>query len=86
VKTTIEIADALLAEAKALAAERNLTLRQLVECGLRKELADRKAKREKFVWKDLSYGEPGGSWLRPPFTEDNWSAIREASYKRDDDV
>lgn len=81
-KTTVEIADALLEEAKRIAKERDITLRELIECGLRKELKDRSSPREKFVWKDLSYG---GGGLREPFTWDNWAAIKEFARQRGDD-
>jgi hypothetical protein len=80
-KATVEIADALFAEAEKLARDRDITFRELVECGLRKELRDRAMPPEKFVWKDLSWGSGG---LRPPFTEENWTEIREASYERHD--
>ncbi|MGQ0507192.1 MAG: type II toxin-antitoxin system VapB family antitoxin [Myxococcaceae bacterium] len=41
-KTTLEISDALLAEAKKVSAREKTTLRSLVEEGLRRTLADRK--------------------------------------------
>ena len=80
-KTTVDIADALLDEAKSVARERDVTLRELIECGLRKELRERATPARK-DWPDLSYGAGG---LRPPFTEDDWAAIRDASSERDDD-
>lgn len=41
VKTTVELSDDLLLRAKRLAVERGTTLRELVEAGLRRELAVR---------------------------------------------
>lgn len=41
-KTTVEIADALLDEAKVVAFNEKTTLRKLIEDGLRRELAERK--------------------------------------------
>lgn len=78
-KTTVEIADALLAEAKKLARERDITLRELIESGLRKELAELAEEKRPYVWEDLSVG---GGGLRPPFTWDDWAAIKEASRER----
>lgn len=41
-KTTVEIPDSLLQEAKRYAAERNISFREVVEFGLRRVLADKK--------------------------------------------
>lgn len=81
-KTTVEIADGLLQEAKEVAKESDVTLRELIESGLRKELKDRSAPREKFVWKDLSYGDGG---LREPFSWNDWAAIKEVARQRGED-
>ena len=50
-KTTIEIADALLKEAQKVAARENTTLRALVEDGLRKALDERRRKAQPFKLK-----------------------------------
>lgn len=50
-KTTIEIADALLEEARQVAAKEKTTVRALVEDGLRKTLAERSRKRRPFKLK-----------------------------------
>lgn len=54
-KTTIDIADALLETAKATAARENRTLRDLVEQGLRLVLASRRTKGEPFRLRDASF-------------------------------
>ncbi len=78
-KTTIEIAEPLLLEAKRVAADENITLRALIEAGLRRILDERKH-REPFRLRDMSFGH-GGSGLQPPFCDDDWRAIREAAYE-----
>ncbi len=69
-KTTIEIADALLDEAKRVAANEDTTLRTLMEEGLRRALAERKQRRKfrlrraSFKGRGLQPGVAGGSWER----------------------
>lgn len=76
-KTTIDIADALLIEAKALASEQHTTLREIVEEGLRQAIARRKTAGH-FELKDVSIG---GRGLKAPWTDEDWAAIRAASYE-----
>ena len=76
-KTTIDIADSLLLEAKRLAAEQKTTLREIFEEGLRAALQQRQAPR-KYKLKNLAVG---GNGLQPPWSEDDWAAIRQASYE-----
>ncbi len=65
-KTTLEIEDRLLIEAKKMAAERRTTLRRLVEEGLRERLAfikrakRGKQKRLKIRWEVAAGGLPDG--------------------------
>lgn len=54
-KTTVEIADGLLREAKAVARKRHTTLRELLEEGLRLELERRRQPRKPFRLKDGSF-------------------------------
>jgi hypothetical protein len=61
-KTTIDIADPILEEARKLAAREGTTLRSLVERGLRHVLAETKVK-PPFKLRDASV--KGGGWLRP---------------------
>ncbi|MET0657522.1 MAG: DUF2191 domain-containing protein [Steroidobacteraceae bacterium] len=67
-KTTIEISDMLLKEAKRVAAQDGTTLRTLVEQGLRHELKQRtrasafRLRKETFKGKGLQPGAKGLSW------------------------
>lgn len=76
-KTTIEISDPLLCEAKKCAAQEGTTLKALVESGLREVLAKRKAKKPyKF---ELVTVDGGG--LTPEFAKLGWDKIRDAAYE-----
>jgi hypothetical protein len=76
-KTTIEISDPLLAEAKALASREKTTLRALIEEGLR-DVLRRKSAGKPFKLKDCSFGSGG---LTPEFeAKGGWSKLREAAY------
>ena len=57
-KTTIEISDALLAEAKAVASRDGTTLRALVEDGLARAIEQRAAAKP-YVYRDASVGGNG---------------------------
>jgi len=72
-KTTVEIADSLLEEAKKLAAERSTTLRQIIEEGLRNVLDQRPKK--PFRLRDASFGGRG------KIRKLNWDEIRDEIYK-----
>jgi len=76
-KTTIELPDALLAQAKREAAERGTTLRALVEAGLRQVL-DQRGSRKPFELRDESVE---GRGLRPEFESGGWERIRAAAYE-----
>lgn len=75
-KTTINIADPLLRQAKALARERNTTLREVVEEALRRHLEAGVAS-EGFHLRRASFG---GRGLRPEVRPGSWDAIRDAAY------
>jgi hypothetical protein len=77
-KTTIEIADALLAEAKQVAADEQTTIRALVEEGLR-TILDARRERKPFTLRDASF-RGSGRGFRPEF-EGNWAKIRDAIYE-----
>jgi len=76
-KTTVEINDALLEEAKQLARADGTTLRAVLEAALRRELAER-PRRTRFVLRDASSGHGG---MSQEFVDGGWAAIRDAIYE-----
>ena len=76
-KTTIDIADPLFAEAKEVAEREGTTLRALVEEALRALLAGR-AQAKPFKLRDMSF--KGGQGLAPEFAEGGWERIRDVIY------
>jgi hypothetical protein len=68
-KTTVEIADPLFAEAKAEARRRGTTVRALIEDGLRRVIAEPSP--ATYVLPDCSYGVggPTDEWLRASWEE-----------------
>jgi Arc/MetJ family transcription regulator len=79
-KTTIELSDALLEEAKRIAARDSTTLRELVESGLRRVLRERRRKGT-FTLRDARVG---GRGLRPELRGRSWNDIRDLSYEERD--
>jgi len=75
-KTTIEISDALLREARKVAAQEGITLRALVERGLHRVLAETK-QRPPFRMRDGSFK---GEGLHPDVRDLSWDQIIEFSY------
>jgi len=75
-KTTIDVAPALLRAAKELAVKEGTTLRALFEAGLRKVL-DERTDPHAFELRDASYG---GSGLQPEFRDAGWETLRRAAY------
>jgi hypothetical protein len=76
-KTTLEISDALMAEARRIAARDGTTLRSLVESGLRRVIAESEPK-ERFRLRDGSFK---GEGLQPEFQDASWDEILSASYE-----
>lgn len=77
-KTTIQIPDVLLAEAKELAAREGTTLRALVESGLRSVVGRRLHGRDaRFQLRDASVD---GRGLRPEFRDASWERVRDETY------
>jgi len=75
-KTTIEISDAILEKAKAVAAREGTTVRALVEDGLRQVLRNRRGA-VAFRLRDASVS---GNGLRPEFRDAGWDRVRDALY------
>jgi hypothetical protein len=75
-KTTIELPDDLLREAKAHAAHERTTLRALVERGLRATLVRGKGA-GRFHLRD---GSVDGNGLQPEFQGAGWDRLRDAIY------
>ena len=75
-KTTIDIADSLLNEARRVAAEDGTTIRSLVEEGLRLAIA-RRADKGAFRLRKASFR---GDGLRPEVSLEDWDEIRSLIY------
>ena len=75
-KTTIEIADGLLKQAKQAAQREGTTVRALVEAGLRAVLKERR-ERPRFRLRDASFK---GKGLKPAFQQASWDDVRDAIY------
>ena len=75
VKTTVEISDALFQQAKAVAAEKGVSFRELVESGLRHILKEVRP-RKKFKLRDCSFH---GDGLTPGTT---WEEILDKAYEK----
>jgi hypothetical protein len=79
-KTTVEISDPLLREAKGVAERDGTTLRELIELGLRRVLDERAAApRKPYKMRDLR------NWnarLAPGIREGDWARIREIANDR----
>ena len=76
-KTTIEISDSLLEEARRLASRERSTLRALIEDGLRRLLREKKSKQTFRLRKATFRGEG----LQPGTAEGGWTRIRDLIYQ-----
>jgi hypothetical protein len=76
-KTTIEISDALLEEAKRTANREHTTLRRLVEQGLRQVLVQRR-RREHFRLRKATFK---GKGLSAEASGGDWNRLRELAYE-----
>jgi len=76
-KTTVEIPDSLLEEAKSLASREGTTIRALVEEGLRRTLAERKRAKE-FRLRKATFK---GIGMQPALAGAPWDQIRDTAYE-----
>lgn len=77
VKTTIDLPDELAREAKAFASRKKITLRALIEQGIRQVLREDRAP-GKFKLRDASVV---GNGVQKEYEGADWVKIREAAYK-----
>jgi Arc/MetJ family transcription regulator len=77
-KTTIEIADALLTEAKRVAAREGVTVRALVEQGLRRVLEEKKRRAPGFKLRRASFK---GRGLQQGSGDVSFDRLRELAYE-----
>lgn len=76
-KTTIDLSDGLLAEAKRVARREGTTVKALVEQGLRRAIDERKG-RVRFTLRD---GAVDGQGLAPDVKAGGWAAVRDLIYR-----
>jgi hypothetical protein len=76
-KTTVDIADALLLRAKRLASRRGTTIRAVIEDALRRELATAESRTPSPV-ETRTFA---GRGLQRGLTWDDWAAIRSLGYE-----
>ena len=76
-KTTVEISDGLLDEARKVASRDGTTVRALIEAGLLKEVRERKQSRA-FRLRRATFR---GRGLRPELRGASWEQIRELAYE-----
>lgn len=76
-KTTVDISDPLLRDARNVAAREGTTLRALVEQGLRQIVAAKKKRATAFRLRDVSFT---GRGLRPELRDAGWERIRDLTY------
>jgi hypothetical protein len=77
-KTTVEISDSLLREARELAAREGITLRTLVERGLHRVISDTQ-RGAPFKLRRASFK---GKGRQAELSEASWETLRDIAYKR----
>jgi CRISPR/Cas system-associated protein Csm6 len=76
-KTTVNISDLLIEEARKIAAHEHTTVTALIEEGLRKTLHDRQ-RRDRFRLRKASFR---GKGLNPELADASWERIRGLAYE-----
>ena len=76
-KTTIELGDSLLAEARRVAAEQGTTLPALVDAGLREVLAQRRQGAKPFRLQRVTMD---GEGLQPRLRDASWQQLRDLAH------
>ena len=74
-KTTVDISDSLFNEARSVARDRGLTMRQLIEDGLRQSIRQQSSRSAPFRLKDGSFK---GKGLREDLS---WGQVRQVIYE-----
>jgi hypothetical protein len=77
-KTTVEISDPLLRDARKVAAREGTTLRALIEQGLLRILSEKKKPKRAFRLRDASFK---GRGLHPEMQGATWEQIRDKIYE-----
>ena len=77
-KTTIDIADAVLREAREVAVRDHTTLKDLVQEGLRRVLEERRPRRQAFRLRAV---EPGGGGFQPECADGDRHHVRDEIYR-----
>jgi predicted DNA-binding ribbon-helix-helix protein len=78
-RTTVDIPDPLFQEAKRIAAREGLTMRAMIELGLRRVIAEKKSKGGRFQLRSASFA---GTGLQPELRDEKWDRIRAIAYER----
>jgi hypothetical protein len=76
-KTTVEISNSLLEQAKRVASQERTTVRALMEEGLRRVIAERKATKP-FKLRKVTFR---GKGLQPEMAGASWQQIRDTAYE-----
>lgn len=76
-KTTVDIANPLLEQARRLANREGITLKAVLELGLRRVLAENRSASAPFRLRDASFC---GEGLNPELADAGWERLRDLAY------